>query len=380
MAELASNTNVSVHVDKHLNSINDNIYYIDQVFGVIYVLIIIFWLVIAITKISSQIRVRSKLLAAPYYYRDDYIQNYIYMLNERILRMILALIFLLFELIYYTTMNIYGFAYMRIEVKDRLIPVGVDCKLVSSTFLGNVYDSRGSTVFLHVVSLIGDFSFSMMIWLFGASLIHLSYTARNELRVKIVFHYILVGLLSNIIIAAAMFIPHTSIFGTILQNVIDQISLIVVIYIAKKFLSAMSSRVIDAYHLHNFDTYRQQKRLLVHYKIILYLVLCTFELYILKDILFYNVYVIIESISLNSCWFNEMYDFPIFTLAQDVENTLNQISYCCLIIVHSIDSLVYFNFTSINLCYVISVGVLKIWSNYRTIYRYRVHSSPVLLT
>ena len=379
MAELVFNTNVSVHVNRHLNSINDNIYYIDQVFGVIYVLIIIFFLVIATRDIFTQIRTRSKLLAHSYVYIYSDIRCYTYLLNERILRMGLALIFLSFELIYYLIINIYGFAYMLIEAKDNLIPIGVDCNLVSSTFLGNAYDSRGSAISLHVVSLLGDFSFSMMLWLFGASLLHLSFAARNELRVKTIFYFILFGLLNNIIIAAATFISYTSILGTIVQSLMDQISLIVVIYIAKKkFIPAMNSRVIDAYHLYNSYLYRHQKMLLVNYRIIIFLVLCTFELYILKDILFYNVYVIIESISLNSCWFNEMYDFPIFTIPHDVANILNQISYYCLIIVHLIDSIVYLNFISINLCYVITVGVVKICTHHKIRYHYRVHSSPEL--
>ena len=49
----------------------------------------------------------------------------------------------------------------------------------------------------------------MMIWLFGVSLFHLSIVARNELRVKSVLHYILLGLVINLILMAFVLIPYT---------------------------------------------------------------------------------------------------------------------------------------------------------------------------
>ena len=87
---------------------------------------------------------------------------------------------------------------------------------------------------LNIISILGDLSFSMMIWLFGVFLFHLSFAARNELRVKSVLHYILLGLVINLILMVFVLIPYTRLFGTIAQSVMDQISILIAIYIAKK--------------------------------------------------------------------------------------------------------------------------------------------------
>ena len=84
----------------------------------------------------------------------------------------------------------------------------------------------------------------MMIWLFGVSLFHLSFAARNELRVKGILHYILLGLVINFILIVSVLIPYTSIFGTIAQSVMDQISILIAIYIAKrKFFPAYNKQL-----------------------------------------------------------------------------------------------------------------------------------------
>ena len=64
----------------------------------------------------------------------------------------------------------------------------------------------------------------MLIWMFSASLLHLSYAARNELRVKVILRFILIGLTINLIIAVPLMIPSVSLFGTIACGLKDQIS------------------------------------------------------------------------------------------------------------------------------------------------------------
>ena len=99
-------------------------------------------------------------------------------------------------------------------------------------------------------------------------------------------------------------IPSTSLFAIITYSLINQISFFLVLYIAKrKFFPAMNSRITDAFHLNNRKVYLEQRRLLKRHKTLIYFLLFTFELYILKDLLFYNLYMIFESICLNSCWF-----------------------------------------------------------------------------
>ena len=85
-----------------------------------------------------------------------------------------------------------------------------------------------------------------MIWLFGASLLHLSIAARNELKVKTVLKFILFGVVYTFIVVVFELIRYTIVFGIMVQSVMNQLNFFVVLYIAKKkFLPAMNSRIID---------------------------------------------------------------------------------------------------------------------------------------
>ena len=167
---------------------------------------------------------------------------------------------------------------------------------------------------------LSTYSFSMMIWLFGASLLHLSIAARNELKVKTVLKFILFGVIYNFIVVVFEFIPYTSVFGTITRSVTDQLSFFVVLYIAKKkFFPAMNSRIIDAFHLHNTNVYLKQKRLLKLHKTLIFVFLFTFEMYILKDLIFSNISMIFDSVSSDACWFHVTYHFPMFSLSDSTK-------------------------------------------------------------
>ena len=136
-------------------------------------------------------------------------------------------------------------------------------------------------IVLNITYVLEGISFSMMIWLFGVSLFHLSFAARNELRAKSVLLYILLGLVINLILMAFTLIPYTKLFGTIAQSVMDQISISIAIYIAKrKFFPAMNSRIIDAFHYNNVRVYLEQKRLLYRYKVLICFLTFTLEIFI----------------------------------------------------------------------------------------------------
>ena len=223
----------------------------------------------------------------------------------------------------------------------------------------------------------------MMIWLVGVSLFHLSFAARNELRVKSVLHYILLGLVINLILMAFLLIPYTSLFGTIAQSVMDQISILIAIYIAKrKFFPAMNSRIIDTFHYNNVRVYLEQKRLLYRYKVLICFLTFTFEIYILKNLILYNLFVIFESISLDPCWFHVTLHLPTFKLSQSTNNTLKLIVYYLGIIIHLIDIFVYINFILVNLTLIFCTTKIyfkRMFCKKKTnCYRYQVLSAPLL--
>ena len=223
----------------------------------------------------------------------------------------------------------------------------------------------------------------MMIWLFGVSLFHLSFAARNELRIKSVLLYILLGLVINLILMASVLIPYTSLFGTIAQSVMDQISILIAIYIAKrKFFPAMNSRIIDAFYYNNVRVYLEQKRLLYRYKVLVCFLTFTFEIYILKNLILYNLFVIFESISVNPCWFHVTLHLPVFSLVYSTKYILHQISFYFQIFGHLTNVIVYINIILVNLILILYTNQIYIkrmlCRRKKFRYRYQVLSAPLL--
>ena len=223
----------------------------------------------------------------------------------------------------------------------------------------------------------------MMIWLFGVSVFHLSFAARNELRVRAIRYYILLGLAINLVLMVTQLVPYTSIFGVMALNLMDQVNLLIVLFVARnKFFPAMNRRVNDAYHI-NARMYLRQKGLLTQYKLVVSFLLVTFELAIIKNLFMYNLYVIFEYICLNPCWFHVTYHFPMFTLSENIINILNQICFYSPVLLHLTDVIIYFNFVLVSLSFLYVIVKIFFTSRFchTTRYRYKVYSAyaPLLL-
>ena len=166
-----------------LKSIENKLYFIDEAFA-IYTLICIFWLVYVATSLFMQIRNKRKLLQLMRYDFTHQYQNRLFMLKETAFRSFIFLLFLCFEVAYCLMINIYGYLKLSFEPEQICIPIAPNCSLSSGSYLGIAYDDRFVSIVLDILYSFTDYSFSMMVWLFGASLLHLSYAARNELRMK----------------------------------------------------------------------------------------------------------------------------------------------------------------------------------------------------
>ena len=116
----------------------------------------------------------------------------------------------------------------------------------------------------------------------------------------------------------------------------------------------MYSRVNEAYHTRSISIYQQQVFLLKQYKILVIVSLITFELYIFKNIVFFNLYVLFESLCINPCWFHDNYFFPVFTISSSTNHLLHLISDYFLIIGHFIDIIVYLSFIILSLAFILS--------------------------
>ena len=239
-----------------LDSVSNKSYIGVQALGFMYTLVCVFWLVYVIYKLIALIRNRKSLINLSYLNTEHDYKIRIFMHRESILRNSIFLLFLFFELAYFLMINIYGVPLAILNYQNLSIPIAPNCTMENWTFLGNAYDNRFGIIILNMSGILSNLSFSMMIWLFGVSLFHLSFAARNELRVKSVLLYILLGLVINFILMVFASIPYTKLFGTIAQSVMDQISILIAIYIAKrKFFPAMNSRIIDAFHYNNVRVY-----------------------------------------------------------------------------------------------------------------------------
>ena len=334
-----------------LESADKNELHVDQILAVLYILLCASWLIYLAIDLSAQIRKKKKLIKSDLSYEYDY-KNRLFTCREKIIREIIIFTFLCFELTY--GLVLITVAIRLFNWRIILVPISSNCSLASTTFLGSMYDTRFHNVLQNIVTLLGDFAFSMMIWLFGASLLHLSFAAGNKLRVKTILRFIIFGMILNFIMVVLAYIPYTSLFGTMVQSWTEQICFFVVVYIAKKkFFPAMNSRVNDAYHTHNIRVYQEQVFLLKQYRILVIVFLITFELYIFKNIIFFNQYVLFESICLNPCWFHETYYFPVFKISYSTNNLLHLISDYFLIFGHFID-IVYFNFITISSTFMIA--------------------------
>ena len=377
-------SNISNNID-YLHTVNNDVYFMNQIFCFVYALLCIFWLVYVICDIISQVRNKRRLVTLIYLDSGHDYANRLFIQKETILRNSIFLVFLCFELSYCLVFNISGFLLFFNPLPA--IPVSIDpnCVLTSNTFLANVYDNRFGVFLLRLFGiLIKNISFSMFIWMFAASLFHLSYAARNKLRVKVILRFILIGLTINLIMAVPLIIPSVSLFGIVAYSLINQFSFFFVLYIAsRKFFPAMNSRIIDAFHLNNTKVYLEQRRLLKRYKTLIYFLLFTFELKIFKDVLLFSLYMILETISVNSCWFRVTFSFLVFTISDSLSHVLYGISWYLLISARVIELIFNFNMVVINSIFIciFFLQCLKKMNFYnKKIYRYRYQgfSDPLL--
>ena len=375
LTEKFSNSSYS---DSTLIRANDTIYKISQVFAVFYSLLSLFWLVYMIRDIHRQVKLKRKLLAITRYTRNSVDEHNIYTKNENIFRSFLVVLFLLFELVYLLCINIYGYLYSFVDVNYIMITIGPNCSVNSDSFIGVGYDDRISQIILFAIGLIDGFSFSIMIWLFAATFFHLSFACRNQLDVKKVVYFILLGIIINIFFTLLTVIPFVSVFTQITQSLMDQFFVFVVVYIAKKkFFPAMDSRIKDAHNTYNINVYHTQVNLKKLYKYLISFVVINFELYTLKNLIFYNMFMLIETISKNPCWFRVTYHLPDYELSEDVQATLTRISEYNLISVHLIDVVVYFNFILLNVNFLV-IHIQKYLQNRKMKCRYQNASAPLL--
>ena len=340
------------------------------IFSIIYSISCVFWLFYIIYDIHFQLRYKRSLLKRSSSSDSDLIQNKLFQCREILVRNSIFLFFVSFEICF----NMIGTYSITLSNSYLINPLIYNCTEIAHI---HTIEHIGFSPYSVLIPL-DHFSFSMIIWLFGASLIHLSIAARNKLKISALVQFIFGGVLLNMLIFIAMFSIYPRIYAKIVQGLMDQVSMIIVLYISrKKFFPAMNSRVIDAFHLNSFSVYNKQKRLLRRYKVLVNFLLITFELYVLKDLFLYNTYLILHNLGVNSC-FNQSYlIFPV--PGYSTTKFLYNVSYIFLLFVPLVDSIVYFNMCLVNSAFICSLAIRFVRRRFflRLPHRFHVLTTPL---
>ena len=334
-----------------LEEVRNALYYPVEILGLLYTFSCIFFLLYIIRDTTLQLKKKQIISRTA----ND---QHIYLVNEQLIRNVINLIFLFFE----TTFSIFGILYGIYILSLSLL-----------SDYGHFDRKTGYTLFT-TYSILISFSFYMMLCLFGVSILHLSYAARNELNVRNLIKFILIGFFVNLVIIITKYISRGSIFVKLIQITLYHIVLAVILYIAKrKLFPAMNSRIIDAYHLHNPESYLKQKSYLKRYKKLIPFILITFELYVIKDVLLFLKYAIFYFIHSYPNLFN-LHHLPHKLSPHDY--ILYNIECYLLLLMPILDSIVFFNLTLVNFAYISSIvtNIFKSLCTTKT-FRYQVYSA-----
>ena len=373
-AFLTTNGTKLAETDTLFSEFTSYVFNLVKLLSILYSITCAFWLFYVVSDILSQLRYKRSLLKRSHTSDPDLIRNNLFQCRERLVRNSLFFIFLVFEMCFSLLGNLVGIFSLIPSFSYPQYPQDYNCTRILHIHKAHQTGFSSISTFLGIVAHLERFSFSMMIWLFGASLMHLSFAARNKLNVSALMQFILGGILLNLFVFNIMFFVYPNLYAKIAQSLMDQINLIVVLYISKKkFFPAMNSRVIDAFHLNSLAVYNKQKKLLRQYKFLVKFILVTFELYVFKDLFLYNIFLILRTLGVNSC-FHDSRSFLIFPVpGSETAKFLYNISYIFLLFVPIIDAIVYFNICFISFAFICSLAVRFVRRRFFLHLPYRYH-------
>ena len=118
-----------------IDFVENKSYIVVQMFGFIYTLVCVFWLVYVIYTLIALIRNRKSLINLSYLNTEHDYKIRIFMHRESILRNSIFLVFLFFELAYCLIINIFGIPFAFLNFQNISIPIGPNCLWKLGRFL-----------------------------------------------------------------------------------------------------------------------------------------------------------------------------------------------------------------------------------------------------
>ena len=125
-----------------LDSVGNKSYFVVQMFGFIYTLVCVFWLVYVIYKLIALIRNRRSLINLSYLNTEHDYKIRIFMHRESILRNSIFLVFLFFELAYCLIINIFAIPFTFFNYQNISVSIAPNCTMETWTFLSIAYNNR----------------------------------------------------------------------------------------------------------------------------------------------------------------------------------------------------------------------------------------------
>ncbi|KAI6649435.1 hypothetical protein LOD99_11800 [Oopsacas minuta] len=318
------------------------LYYSSQLLCGLHTLLLIYWLFHVLYNLITFYHRKSRI--------DSIDEQKIFTYREYLIRYFLFVAFLICEFGYFFDYNVYGIFKMVWNYNESMpIEINDNCSLDGSTYLAHVYSTNIGQIFLVFLRTQSTTLLMMMVWFYAVSLLHLTHVCQGRLQPNILKRWVLVGLLIGIIVFTLRILPWTSLIGVFIQSAIGQMNILLAWYMSRKFKIAMGSRVNEAYHTRNKHMSDEQEKLYRDYNIVIPIIFIALQLYYLSSSVFFNLYLVLETLTFNSCWFHATFgislefkpDVQISRLIGDINfgiiltaRLINIVAYCLLLVLN----------------------------------------------
>lgn len=360
--------------EPYLNSL----YFASQAIASVYTLLLVVIFIVVVYVIFSSVKQLRKFENSLQHVCYDKVMK-IAKQRERILCFTVALLLLIFEIAYPFLVNITGFVYILFssEYQAHDVNISDNCVLKATTYLATIYDPRLLSIVIIVISLGGcRCCFFLTIWLFSVSLLNLNFAAREQYKPKVIIYWIVAGVAIGVIMFALLVIPWSNFVAVILVPISTQIALLWVILNYRRFSVSMKMRINEAYHSWNEQSLNEQEKLFVKYKSTVSQLVFIYEIAILRELVLFNVYILLETIALNSCWFGAIFGFSsTITLSVSTVRIMAEIAFYSFISGRILE-ITFFSLNVIVLCWFMLKAFIDIRKTNKP-HRYRYNTGDL---
>ena len=342
------------------------LYYSSQLLCGLHTLLLIYWIFHVLNNLITLHRRKAKVDP------EDFHKVFAY--RENLIRYYLFIAFLICEFGYFFDYNVYGLFKMVWSYNDS-IPVDIpgNCSLDGKSYLARAYSTNPGHIFLAFLRTQSTTLVMMMVWFYAVSLLHLTHAAKGILKPILIKRWVAVGVVIGIVIFTLRLLPWTSFIAVFIQSAIGQMNILLAWYMARKFKVAMRSRVNEAYHTGNKYMNDEQERLYRAYNIVIPVILIAFQLYYTSSNVFFNLYLLLETVTYNSCWLGATFGTSInWTFNPQVRYIIGDINFGLIVTARLINIVAY------SLLIVINIWLIKknvVRKSRKIKYRYRIFSS-----